>query len=49
MNIGYDEIGYANDKKHKYYVIVNGVKIKFGSYDNSDFLIHKNKIRRDNF
>jgi len=42
-NIKYDEIGYTNDGKHKYYVKINGKKVKFGSIDYEDYLIHKDK------
>lgn len=39
-----------NDKKHKYQIITpNGKKIKFGAYGYSDYTIHKNKIRKQNY
>jgi hypothetical protein len=49
----YDDIiylDYANDGRHKYMVITSdGKKIKFGNINYEDYLIHKDKKRRDNF
>ena len=43
------EYGYANDGKHKYYVILKNTnrKIKFGDVHYEDYLIHNDKERRD--
>lgn len=45
--------GYANDKKHKYYIInINDKKIKFGSIDHYDYLTFDKdikEIKRKNF
>ena len=44
------DYGYANDGKHKYYIInINNKKIKFGSIDYEDYLINNYKKRRYNF
>jgi hypothetical protein len=44
------DVGYANDNKHKYYIVTkDGKKIKFGNINYEDYLIHKDDKRRMNF
>ena len=44
------EIGYSKTKNKKYYVItIDNKKVNFGSLDYEDYLIHKDKDRRDRF
>ena len=44
------EINYSKVKNKKYYVItIDNKKVNFGSLDYEDYLIHKDKVRRDNF
>lgn len=44
------KVEYSKDGKHKYIITnINDKKIKFGSIDNQDYLIHLDKERRNNF
>ena len=46
---GATQFGLSNRLNKKYYVVYQGKKIHFGSRSNSDFTIHKDKRRRDNY
>jgi len=40
----------ANDGKHKYYIITNsGKTVKFGSFNMSDFTLHKDVARKQRY
>ena len=48
--LGAESLDYSNRKNSKYVVVLaNGKKIHFGSPQYQDFLIHKDKERRDRY
>ena len=49
VRLGADDFGVSKAKGKKYYVIYQGKRINFGAKGMSDFTIHKDKARRDNY
>ena len=47
--LGAKSLDYSNRKNNKYVVEYEGKKIHFGSNKYEDYLIHKDKERRDNY
>ena len=47
--LGAKSLGYSNRKNNKYVVDYEGKKIHFGSSKYEDYLIHKDKERRDKY
>ena len=48
-SFGATDLQYSDRKNKKYYVVYRGNKIHFGDSRYEDFLIHKDKNRRNNY